>query len=138
METQVEGTLRLDAQALHLLARLAEFGYNVVWEKDFRSYDVIELDIAASDALLAIVDSIWTSSTWMAIEATYANGLPGSGITTNLPMTPIPILLYPVDYDLSKHNLHNLWGMRETTLLDLDIEKAVVQVIDVLPLSVVR
>lgn len=131
METEVEGLPRFDPQAATLLERLSAIGYVVVWEKQHRGYDVIEKDIAASDALLAIVDTTWFSSTWMAIEVTYANGMGGSGLTTNPPMMPIPVLLYPVAPDIS---LPSLYGMCETMPLVRDVEKAIVQIMEKLPL----
>ena len=129
METEVEGQPRFDPRALRLLTRLAEVGYVVAWEKEFRGYDIIETDLATCDALLAIVDSTWSCSTWMAIEAEYALRGPGSGLTTR--MRPIPVLLYPIASDASLRYPFNSYP---SVLLDRNVENAVAQVREKQPL----
>ena len=131
METDVEGKPRFDPQAADLLARLSQIGYAAVWEKQHRDYDVIEKDIAASDALLAVVDTTWASSTWMASEVTWAMGDFGAMETSNPRMTPIPVFLYPVAPDAP---LRFPFNYRESVLLDRDIDLAIAQIRKRLPL----
>ena len=132
METDVVGRPRFDSQAADLLARLSAIGYIVVWEKQHRGYDVIEKDIAASDALLAIVDTTWTASTWMMSEVTWAAGDFGAVETPNSRMTPIPTLLYPV---MPNALMRCPFNYREpAVLLDRDVEKAVAQIMEKMPL----
>src|SRR4051794_2243515 len=71
-----------DRQATELLHQLKDAGYDVYWEQDFRGYPIIEQEIADSDAMLVIMDTYWWSSTWMAIEVTWAYGYPPSDVTT--------------------------------------------------------
>ena len=128
---------RLDPQALELLAKLSDVGYIVYWEKQCRDYEIIERDIAGCDALLAIVDDVWLSSTWMASEVTWALGLGGARQTSNQRMAPIPVLLYTIDplgigaYLRSPFNLRNPSGPH---FLESNIEAAVAQVGEILPL----
>ena len=132
METEIPGLPRFDSQALRLLTTLAEVGYRVVWEKEWRGYDVIEKDIAASNALLAIVDEAWSCSTWMAIEASYAVGEAGSGLTDNTKIRPISIFVYPVASDAP---LRFPFNCREHVLLDRSVQRAVEQIVSALPLD---
>ena len=74
METEIEGRPRFDAEAVRLLDRMRELGFDVFWRREFRSYEIIEREIMACDFLLAIVDMTWTGSAWMASEVTWANG----------------------------------------------------------------
>ena len=120
METQIIGKPIFDESAHCLLDGLEKLGFNVVWEKEWRGYDIIECDIAKSDALLAIIDSTWMCSTWMMSEVTYANGDIGIGSTNNPKMKPIPVFLYPV-IDISKHWLNKYKG---SIMLDRDVENA--------------
>src|SRR5262245_2674367 len=77
METLLNGKLYIDQNALNLLEHLGDLGFDVYWNKEWRPYEIIEREIASSDLMVAIVNSTWASSTWMAIEVTWANGGPG-------------------------------------------------------------
>lgn len=105
-------------------------GYEVVWQKQWRGYDVIEQDIAASNALVAIVDENWTGSTWMLIELYYANGSCKSGMTSNPLMAPIPVFVYPVVADLHR----NLLSLEGPQILPRDVNEAIKQIKRVLPM----
>ena len=91
METHVSGKSIFDEQAIQLLELLKETGFELFWEKEFRAYKQIEQEISQCQALLAIVDETWQSSTWMASEVTWANGDSGAMHTPNQRMKPIPI-----------------------------------------------
>lgn len=123
METHVAGRPVLDAQAADLLALLKRHGHDVCWNKAFRAYETIEEEITGSDALVAIVDSTWTSSTWMASEVTWANG--DFGVTSRRPRKTIPVFMYPVVP-------RSEWGMFKNytgpITLSRDPETAVAQV----------
>jgi hypothetical protein len=119
--------LVFDEQAKELLKRLEEKGFEVFWEKEFRRYEIIEREIAACDALLAIIDNAWGHSTWMASEVTFAVGLGGS--TKNRIMSPIPVFLYPV---VEKWIWRWLKDYPGVTILDRDIGKAVCKISSVL------
>ncbi len=95
METHVLGKPIFDEQASQLLELLKETGFELFWKKEFRACKQIEQEIASCNALLAIVDETWSSSTWMSSEVTWANGQPGATHTSQF-MKPIPIFLYPV------------------------------------------
>ena len=131
METEVTGLPRFDPKAVELLARLSEVGYDVFWEKQWREYAIIEREIAACDTLLAIVDTTWTSSTWMASEVTWAMGHFGAIETSNPLMAPIPILLYPVAINASDRFPFNHYA---PTILSRDVEAAVAQFKEILPI----
>ncbi len=125
-ETHVEGKTVFDHDAAKFLERLNNLGIKVFWKKEWRDYKIIEKEIASSDALLAIVDSTWTSSTWMASEVTWAMGQCGAIDTGNPKMKPIPVFLYPV---LEKSN----WPLfpreyKGPMTLSKDIEKAALQI----------
>ncbi len=104
-------------------------GYDIIWHKQWLGYDVIETDIAASDALVAVVDENWTGSTWMLIELYYANGTCRSGMTSNPLMAPIPVFIYPVVPDLHR----NLLSLEGPQILPRDVDEATKQIRGVLP-----
>ena len=131
METEVTGLPRFDPQAAELLASLSEVGYDVFWEKQWRDYTIIEQEIATCDALLAIVDTTWTSSTWMAMEVTWAIGHFSMVNPPSPLMKPIPIFIYPVSQDASERFPFN---HHAPILLDRDASTAVNQIKLTLPL----
>jgi len=122
METLIQGKPVFNAKAGELLKLLKEAGFELYWEKEFRAYKQIEKEIAQSNALLAIVDETWRSSTWMASEVTWANGDSGAIHTSNQRMKPIPIFLYPV---LEKKKWGWLNDYSGPIVLDNNIQKAV-------------
>jgi hypothetical protein len=126
METDVPGRSRFDPQAAELLQALADRGYRLHWEKAKRPYAEIQEEIASCDALLAIVDSTWTSSTWMASEVTWALGELGAIETSNR-MKAIPVFLYPVDEDRLEKEMFP-FGYPGTRVLHRDVTTAVQQV----------
>ncbi len=125
METNVRGKPVFDQHATELLQRLKQAGFVLYWEKVWRDYEIIEREIATCDALLAIVDSTWQSSTWMASEVTWANGQAGATKTTNRRMLPIPIFLYPL---LEKERWGWLKDYAGPILLEREIDKAFAQI----------
>ena len=131
METEVTGLPRFDPQAADLLEMLSSVEYDVFWQKQWRGYELIEREIAACDALLAVVDTTWSSSTWMASEVTWAMGDFGAMDTANPRMAPIPVLLYPVAPDAT---LRFPFNYREPVLLERDVDLAVAQIQERLPL----
>lgn len=88
METNISGKQIFDKQAAALLELLKETGVELFWEKRWRDYSRIEQEIASCDALLAIVNKTWQSSTWMASEITWANGQRGAIHTSNPCINP--------------------------------------------------
>ena len=118
METEVTGLPQFDPQASNLLAKLAAAGYDVAWEKEFRGYDVIERDIAESDALLAIVDRTWAMGHFSMMQ-------PPSPL-----MPPIPIFMYPVTDDAEERFPFN---HHLPILLDRAVNKALQQAAEILP-----
>ena len=125
METHVQGKPILDADALKLMDSIKEIGIEVFWKKEWRNYAVIEKEIKACDALLAIVDATWQSSTWMMSEVTWANGQGGSGLGSNQQIKPIPIFLYPI---LERDKWGWLNNYEGPVVLDKDIEKAILTI----------
>ena len=127
---------RLDPQALELLVKLSEIDYDVYWEKQWRGYEIIERDIAGCDALLAVVDDAWLSSTWMENEVLWALGLGSAKQTSNPRMALIPVLLYPVyplEIGARLRFSFNLRNPGASYLLDSSVEAAVAQVKEILP-----
>jgi len=117
---------RMSQSALELMIRLTEKGFRVQWEKEFRGYPVILSEIESSDALLAIADETWKSSTWMAIEISHALGLGSWGERIN--PNPIPTFYYPlstrkvwIDYFIEQYP-------NRIAILDSDIDKAASQI----------
>jgi hypothetical protein len=130
METFLTGEPVFDSQAGQLLTRLTREGYLVHWEKQWRSYEIIEQEIAASEALLAIVDETWRSSTWMGSEVTWANGQGGALPTSNAHIKPIPIFLYPV----AEVKPWFPFSYDGPMLLSRNVDTATRQILDALPL----
>ena len=114
---------RLDAQASELLKSL-EKQHRLIWVKGWRPYDKIEKEIASCDALLAIVDATWRSSTWMAIEASAALG---EAAFTGNRQPPIPVLLYPVDRPSAEKKAFP-FDRSGAYVLDRDVSRATAQV----------
>jgi len=125
METHVSGKPIFDKQAESLLEVLRELGFELFWNKEYRAYEQIEKEIASCNALLAIVDETWQSSTWMASEVTWASGQAGAIHTSNQRMKPIPVFLYPV---LEKEKWGWLNSHNHSIILDRDAHKAVEEV----------
>lgn len=112
-------------QAVELLKNLQEEGFQLFGNPEWREYEIIEREIASCDALLAIVDWVWQSSTWMASEVTRANGHCGSIVTPNTRISPIPIFLYPI---LEREKWGWLRDYAGPTILERDVRKAVLQI----------
>lgn len=129
LETEVPGLPRFDERAVWLLDSLASAGLTLFWEKASRPYEQIEREISECQALLAIVDPTWTSSTWMAIEVIWALG--HAGLTSNPQMAPIPVFLYPVDEPRVSAGLFP-FGWSGTLTLQRDVQKAVEQILQVM------
>ena len=129
METNFSRQTIFDKQATELLELLKENGFEIYWEKEWRDYERIEQEIASCDALLAIVDETWQSSTWMASEVTWANGQKGAIHTSNQRIKPSPVFLYPV---LEREKWNWLDGYKGPIVLDKDIHKAVATVISMI------
>lgn len=110
--------------ASELLNRLAEEGFLVVWEKEWREYRIIRADIEASDALLAVADREWHSSTWKAQELSYAIG----DKVQDMPI--IPAFVYCLGKTWVDGFSKNFPDV--ITFLDVDVEKAVAQIKSVL------
>lgn len=126
METHVRGEPIFDHRAEELLKGLNLEGFEVYWEKKHRDYEIIEREIAGCDALLAIVDATWHSSTWMSIEVSWANGYWGfSSNTPNPRMKPIPIFMYPI---LEREKWGGLRNFPGPMVLDLDVSEAISQI----------
>jgi hypothetical protein len=121
METKIQGEPIFDDQALKLLQLIKELKIDVYWEKEWRAYSIIENEISSSDALLAIVEETWQSSSWMASEVTWANGDIGSGLGSHQHMKRIPIFLYPI---LEREKWGWLKNYAGPIILDKDIQKA--------------
>jgi len=128
METLIPGKPVFNKQASELLELLKETGFELIWKKEHRAYRQIEQEIASCNALLAIVDETWQSSTWMASEITWANGQPGATHTSQF-IKPIPIFLYPV---LETNKWRWLKGYEGPIVLDKNIHKAVENIKEVL------
>lgn len=110
-----------DTRALEVMRRLESHGYTVWWQKQIRPYEIIEQEIADCDALLALIDETWWSSTWMASEVTWAIGEGGAIDTPNPKMQPIPVFIY---WMRESHNRGWL-GMRPMlTFLERDPDEA--------------
>ena len=129
METLIQGKSIFNEQASKLLKLLQGTGFELYWEKEFRAYKQIEKEIAQSNALLAVVDETWHSSTWMASEVTWANGDGWAIHTSSQRMKPIPIFLYPV---LEKKKWGWLNDYEGPIVLDENIHKAVENIKEVL------
>lgn len=131
METAVPGRPRFDPAATELLDRLTAEGHRLFWNREWREYAQIEREIAACDAVLAIVDETWASSTWMAGELDWAAGGPGVGGTGNPRIQPIPVFFYPIDSERLL-NCSYPFGVPGSRVLDRDVGRAVEQVNEVL------
>lgn len=105
-----------------LLDELKMHGIEIIYLKDFKGYDKIEKTIAQCDCMLAIVDEYWMSSTWKAIEVTYANGGAGSGMTTNNKILKRPVFIFPVYKNVKLSFLKTYVG---PVILPSDVNKAV-------------
>ena len=117
---QAKPGLVLPRQGLELARRLQDAGVEIVWYLDYWEYPEIEDQIARSNALLAITDTYYFSSTGKAIELTYAGGQTASGARP--PITPIPVLLFPID-DVHLRYRH-MQGSWRWTVLSRDVEHA--------------
>jgi hypothetical protein len=126
IETDVTGKPKFDKDASLLLDYLKENGYALFWKKEWRPYQEIEHEIEACDALLAIVDETWTSSTWMASEVTWACGAGGAIETSNQAMQPIPVFLFPVGQTSGKTGKFP-FGYPGTITLDQNATHAAIQ-----------
>lgn len=123
METRYDDHASIDPKAQELIDRVRDAGYNVYWNKIWRPYPEILADIAASSAMLVIVDSTWTSSSWMAVEASWAFGEAGVGEDM---IDPIPVFVYPV---IAPSQFGWLKGrLDKLMVLDSDVATAVSQI----------
>jgi virulence-associated protein VapD len=76
-----------DTKLADLLRMLEQEGFEVVYGGKFISYEWIEAQLEQCDAIVAIVDSYWQSSTWKGVE-----------LTTRL--LPTFVVSVPEDFDL--------------------------------------
>lgn len=82
---------RLAVETVRLLRAQA---VDVVWFSNYWDYPVIEEVIAHCDALLAVTDRYYFSSTGKAIELCYATG---HRAYSREPISPLPVFVLPVD-----------------------------------------
>lgn len=75
-----------------LLAGLRDAGVEPYWPDGFRGYDVIASEINECHALLAVITSESSVSTWQAIEISLASGYPGFKSAPLL--APRPVFIY--------------------------------------------
>ena len=129
METHVPREQIFDKRANQLLELLKQTGFELYWEKEWRDYERIKQEIASCDALLAIVDKTWQSSTWMASEVTWANGQEEAIHRSKQRIKPPPIFLYPI---LEREKWGWLAGIEGPIVLDRDVHKAIARIIGVL------
>ena len=86
---------------LELVAALQSAGCSTHMPLRWRSYQEIEQEIDAHDAVVALVDKYWSSSTWKLSEVTYA--LDGVGACRVAPQhTSMPTFLFPLDATLDE------------------------------------
>ncbi len=111
----------LSPAAVELIKRLSDEGFDVTWKKEWREYPMILDYIEASDALLAIVDDVWISSTWMAIEFSHALGIPAWEGRVN--PHPIPTFVYRLSPSWINGMIENRSGL--VNILNPDVEKAI-------------
>lgn len=129
MESHVPEQAVFESQPTELLIRLSK-KFNLFWKKEWRDYAIIEQEISSCNALLAIVDKTWLSSTWMASEVTWANGQCGiSSRTANSCMKPIPIFAYSL---LERRKWGWLESYSNSIILDHNIETAVTTITKIL------
>lgn len=63
---------RMKPRGSAFVATLEQHGFSVFMPFEWRDYHIIEREIDQSDALIALADMDWYSSTWKASEVTYA------------------------------------------------------------------
>jgi hypothetical protein len=119
---QAKPGLVLPRRGLELARRLQHAGVEIVWYLDYWEYAEIEDEIARSNALLAITDIYYFSSTGKSIEITYASG---QVAWMRPPITPIPVLVFPIDDTYVRYR--RLEAPGRWTILDPDVERAVDQ-----------
>jgi hypothetical protein len=124
---QAKPGLVLPRRGLELARRLQHAGVEIVWYLDYWKYAEIESEIARSNALLAIIDTYYFSSTGKSIEITYASG---HLAWTRPPITPIPVLVFPIDDTYVRYR--RLEAPGRWTILDPDVERAVEQALQCL------
>ena len=89
----------LDYLRVALLKKaLQDNGIEIIHYPDHQGYERIYEAIDSCDCVLCIVDKYWASSTWMATEATWGNGIGAS--ESKKRDNPIPTFFYfiPEDY----------------------------------------
>ncbi len=87
------------ARGLELVDALKPYGFELLMPLVFPGYDSVEIQIDRADALIALIDEYWTSSTWKATELTYA--LDGCGaLHRSARPTPKPVFVYWLEREL--------------------------------------
>ncbi len=94
------GPVALPRLALETVRGLRGSGLDVVWFRDFWDYSFIEETIAKCEALLAITDDGYFSSTGKATELTYAAG---QRAHRREPIPPIRVFVLPVDDSYARY-----------------------------------
>src|SRR5688500_10861465 len=61
----------------------------------FPGYDVVDASIRQAVALVAVVDDVWSSSTWRLSEVTFAAGATPVGTRSDR-MEPIPVFIFAI------------------------------------------
>lgn len=116
---------RMKPRGNAFITALEQQGYSVYMPFEWRDYRIIEKEIDQSDALIALADSDWLSSTWKTSEVTYA--LAGYGAFQVVQdHSPIPTFIFwneePFDIqylqgDLKNHSslFYLPWDIQEAT-----------------------
>lgn len=114
----------LEKEALKLLDKLCNCGFNIYWNKQYRDLETTEREIIESDAFLAIADLLWVGSSRMMGEMYIANTKARNlaNQTTNL-----PVFIYPVDNEALEKGLMKL-HLKTAILLDKDVDKAFLRI----------
>ncbi len=115
----------LPRRGIDLVRALHIAGMAITWYLDCWQFGRIKQDIARSDALLAITDKYYFSSTGKAIELTYATGQRASG--ENPPIKPIPVFIFPIDDAYLRYR--HLERPGNWTALHADVARASAQVL---------
>ncbi|PKL18748.1 MAG: hypothetical protein CVV49_04185 [Spirochaetae bacterium HGW-Spirochaetae-5] len=92
-EIENKGSVQIPFAAKKFIEELQKNNFELFIPLKWREYPIIEKEIDECNALIALVDKYWASSTWKASEVTYAACGVGAFFKNEL-FTPKPTFIY--------------------------------------------